>query len=254
MIMQKIKQPHYLLSRFFFMFFVTIVLTSCATRIENRPDLTPVEIKPIHITIDSNIKRIILAESHLYQWFDQSNKELPGFAMYTYVLLNRNSTDAEAWGKYKALVDCLTASVTNVGEHGNEFDRSLYNLFLIPSGGTSSEEFSKSILTHMATSVEDKKLRDLINSNPGPFLITVAKPISTILLNEEVDLLYVDLSGTNVAAIPEVVAAYKKHLTTDAIAGVAQFSSIRLSLLNIILNADDFINIVKVAYAGWLRD
>jgi hypothetical protein len=54
--------------------------------------------------------------------------------------------------------------------------------------------------------------------------------------------------------MPEVVAAYKQRLTSGSIEGVERFNSIGLSLLNIILDADDYISLVKVAYAGWIKD
>ena len=52
----------------------------------------------------------------------------------------------------------------------------------------------------------------------------------------------------------EVVAAYKKRVTSAPIERVEEFKSIRLSLLTIILDADDYISIVKVAYAGWIGE
>lgn len=202
-----------------------------------------------------------LPKSHLWDALYGAGEEPPGYAMYTYVLINQSKADSAAWSRYEKLVESIKRSTTVVANHDPGFNRSLYNLFLIPykHGGHQHAEslndiLSKSILTSIAASVQKQELRELINTNPGPFLISAAEPISNEKLNKDIEMLYVDLTRTNVDAMPEVVAAYKKRLTSDSIEGLERFNSIRLSLLNLILDADDYISIVKVAYAGWIKD
>jgi len=202
-----------------------------------------------------------LPKSHLWDALYDADEEPPGYAMYTYVLINRSKTDTAAWSRYEKLVVSIMLSTSAVGDHGPDFNKSLYNLFLIPHAPEGSQHaeslndiLSKSILTSIAACVQNEKLRELINTNPGPFLISAAEPISYEKLKKDIEMLYVDLTRTNLAAMPEVVAEYKKRLTSDSIEGLERFKSIRLSLLNYILDADDYISIVKVAYAGWKKD
>ena len=207
------------------------------------------------------LKKATLPKSHLWDTLYGADEEPPGYAMYTYVLINQSKANSAAWNRYEKLVKSITLSISSVANHGPGFNRSLYNLFLIPHkyGGHQHAEslndiLSKSILTSIAASVQKQKLRELINTNPGPFLISAAEPISNEKLNKDIEMLYVDLTRTNLDAMPEVVAAYKKRLTSDSIEGLERFNSIKLSLLNLILDADDYISMVKVAYAGWIKD
>ena len=146
-------------------------------------------------------------------------------------------------------------------DYSSDFDRSLYNLFLIPYEYKKDENaeslnciLSKSILTSIAASVQKQELRELINTNPGPFLVSSTEPISDKNYSADTEMLYYDLTRTNVDAIAEVVAIYKNRLTSDEIQGIERFKSIKISILNLMLDADDYINIVKVAYAGWVKD
>jgi hypothetical protein len=202
-----------------------------------------------------------LPKAHVWASLCEAGKEDSGYAMYTYVLINRSKADIEAWKRYVKLVEAIEESTIPAVDHAPGFDRSLYNIFLIPeSCGISqradslNDRLSKSILTGIAASVQERKLRDLINTSPGPFLISAVEPISSENLHKEIELLYVDLSRTNPEALREVVAAYKKRVTSGPIDRVEEFKSIRLSLLTVILDADHYISIVKVAYAGWIGE
>lgn len=217
---------------------LAVLLSGCATM--------PMEGKVAHET---------LPKSHLWAALYGADEEPAGYAMYTYVLINRSKADLVAWNRYERLVESITSSTSSVDTRPPDFNRSLFNLFLIPQEAESlNDKLAKSILTSIAASVQKQELRELININPGPFLISAAEPISNENLNKKIDMLYVDLTQTNVDAMPEVVAAYKKRLTSDSIEGLERFNSIRLSLLNFILDADDYIGIIKVAYAGWIKD
>jgi hypothetical protein len=202
-----------------------------------------------------------IPKAHLWSRLCGAGEETSGYATYTYVLINRSKADTEAWNRHRELVNSIKWSIAEKAYPIRLEDRSLYNLFLIPekcednqSADTLNDILCKSILTSIAASVPDHKLRDRINTNPGPFLISAIEPISKENLNKEIDILYVDLSRTNPDAMPEVVSAYKKRLTSDSIEGIKRFKSIKLSLLNFILDADDYITMVKVVYAGWNKE
>lgn len=213
---------------------------------------------PAYINIqDTDQLRKASRRSSLWDKLYSANGEPHGYAMYTYVLINRNKADSAAWDRYVKLVESIELSTSAVDDFGIDLNRDQYNLFLIPhkhGGQDLNDTLSKSILTIIAASTPDKKLRELINTNPGPFLISSVVTISKEKINQDkqnIEMLYVDLTRTNLNAMPEVVAAYKKRLISDSIEGIERFNSIRLSLLNLILDADGYISIVKVAYAGW---
>ncbi|MGB5620490.1 MAG: hypothetical protein WBM78_26855, partial [Desulfobacterales bacterium] len=56
---------------------------------------------------------------------------------------------------------------------------------------------------------------------------------------------------TNPAAMAEIVAAYKQRITGSSVNRVESFWPLRLALLNIVLNADDNVKLVKAAMAEW---
>jgi len=195
-------------------------------------------------------------KSHLWTELSKANTEPLGYAMYTYVLVRRSKGTPISRDKYNILINIIMNSTSPLNNQSTlGYNKSLYNLFLIPSNNNHlNDELSKSILTSISVSIQNEKLNNLFNNNPGPFLISTLEPISDEYFSKELDLLYVDLTKTNIDALPEIVSAYKKYLVSDSIKGVEQFSSLKLTLLNLILDADDSINIVKVAYAGWIKD
>jgi hypothetical protein len=52
----------------------------------------------------------------------------------------------------------------------------------------------------------------------------------------------------------EIVAAYKRRISSKSVNKVERFWPLRLALLNIVLNADDNVKLVKVAMAEWLPE
>ncbi len=224
--------------------------------LEDNKAAAPMEMEEIREDLED---RMELPNSHLWDALFDAEKEPTGYAMYTYVLIKQNKANTAAWRRYKKLVKSIMLSTTAVTKHFADFDRSLYNLFLIPhiyighqNPENLNDKLSKSILTSIAASVQNPELRKLINTNPGPFLISATEPISNKKLNKDIEMLYVDLTRTNLDAMPEVVAAYKKRLISDSIEGLERFNSIKMVLLNLILDGDDYISIIKVACAGWI--
>lgn len=200
----------------------------------------------------------MLPKAHLWEWMYERGTEPSGYGMYTYVLINQNQSNEEVWARYSALVEAIQASTTEVADFDAKADKSLYNVFLFPSTKgkdgqpTLNDRFSRAILTAIRASTKGDKLRKSI-ANPGPFLISVGQPLTGSGTLSDVDLLYADLSATNKAAMREVVSAYKLRIEKSELRGTESFDSIRLSLLSLILNADEHVQVVKVVYAG-LKD
>lgn len=205
-----------------------------------------------------------LPRSHLWDQLYEEGEEEKGYGMYTYVLVNRPSgitSKTPAWERYHSLIDAIKKS-TPLADNFNDYPKEDFNLFLIPTISDSATEesadqklnaiLSSRILTGIAIQTDDQSFRQRLNNNPGPFLVSSLEPIST-RESGQVDLLYLDLTSTNPAAMPEVVSAYKQRITSDEIDGVQRFHSIRLALLDLILDTDDHIKIVKTASAKWLE-
>ncbi len=59
-------------------------------------------------------------------------------------------------------------------------------------------------------------------------------------------MLYADLSKTNPAAMKEIVSTYKCYVTEETNNEAGVLKPLRLSLLNVILNADNNLKITKI--------
>lgn len=193
-----------------------------------------------------------LPKSHLWEYLSTIGDEPKDYALYTYVLYGRKDNNSDHYRKSSQLINIIqwsTQSTENYSEHG-DFDKTAFNLFLIPDWELDIQ-LSKSILTHLSIISQDAGFQKSL-LNPGPFLISVKTPISLTNRSKKSDLLYVDLSTSNGAAMEEIVLSYKTRLTEVTIQGTDRFKSIKLALLDIILDADDYIQIVKTAYADLL--
>ena len=91
-------------------------------------------------------------------------------------------------------------------------------------------------------------ISDRLARREGPFLVTTPEPLEDMESKRWV-MLYADLSTTNAAAMEEIVAAYKQKVE-KGIREIERFRSLRLALLDLILDADDNIKIVQEAVAG----
>lgn len=191
---------------------------------------------------------------HLWSNFEDIDSVADGYSMYTYVLINRNNSDILAWDKFVHLTALIRQTTSPVGDHDVLFKPWLSNLFLIPyKNETLNDKLFMSLLAGLAAAEKNQELSSIDISNPGPFLISVVKPIRSDNNYWLADVLYVDLTYFNLNAFPEVVAAYKKRIVNKSVSGYEHYKSIRLALLNFMLNADEYIRIIKVAYAG-LKD
>lgn len=218
------------------------------------------------------------SRAHLWTELYTEGGEDPGYGMYTYVLTNRcisGGVSNDATARYERLIQEITESTLPV-EEKSEFEEENYNLFLIPArtaGQTYSslpdslvseygsdriskrqislnDQLSMRLLNAIAITTQDEEFSQQISTSAGPFLISTVHPISASSSSEGlVNLLYVDLSNTNPAAMGEVVSAYKRRISYNEVEGVKRFRSTRLALLNVILNVDDSIKLVKVAAA-----
>ncbi len=191
--------------------------------------------------------------------------------VYTYVLfgkrIDNDAPDLQPIVKkrYEQLLLAIAASserLTSFEASERWHDRRAANLFCIPWRSSGTLPKSPSVDDYNSALADDylgfakrafvgrREIIDQLRVNPGPFLIS-----STVRLTESVvplPLLFADLSGTNPGAMNEVVAAYKRELGGD-FAGVQQFSSVRLALLNVVLDYSSYVEVIAPAVAETIK-
>ena len=198
---------------------------------------------------DSNAFRTVVHE-HLWEpVYTENQNHNSNYGVYTYVLLNQDLQNDEASERYKLLVSAIQSSTSL--HIKNDTTSSETNMFLLPYQKDKSlnTTLSKKMLNIFAKVTKSEKLRQLLVSRPGPFMISTPLPLSKLKGNSDIPILYVDMSTVNNTAIKEIVAAYKMKLVIAPISTEEEFKSIRLTILNLILNGNDCISIVKTAYA-----
>lgn len=205
-----------------------------------------------------------LPRYHVWGLLNEMDSEETGYAMYTYVLFPRRldfsaGVEPETRERYKTLLDSIVASTLGT-EEADQLPKEETNLFYIPAIGGGKkpglENYNSTlamryllILSRLARD-SNRTLAERLSVRPGPFLISTLKPLGEIG-KDQADLLYTDLSGTNPAAMVEIVAAYKRRISIQDVKEIERFWPLRLALLNLILNADDNVKLVKVALAEW---
>jgi len=214
---------------------------------------------------------------HLNSLLESFGGEEEGYGIYTYVLFGRKIIDHEifkqnngqSYKRYETLLEVLVRSTMNFPSnyYSNNTPKDKINIIYIPVKKNYSREkpyirhynseLSMKYLSHISTFI--KKNPTILNRfsiSPGPFLISTIRPLSKIRIGAE-PMLFVDLSTTNPAAMNEIVAAYKlkiENLTLEKPEEkIIVFKSLRLSLLNLVLNADDNIKLIKVVFTDWIK-
>ena len=188
--------------------------------------------------------------AHAWQYLYSYGGEEYGYATYSYVLVGRDKNNQAVISLYCKLIKSIQSSTVSAYSLPKEVSKANFNLFLIPiknniSTGTQEPnyELSKLLLTALSTKMPSKF------SAPGPYIITLYKPIRFGKHDEVADILYVDLTNIHPAAIPEIVRAYKNKILEKDLSGFEKLQSLRLSLLELALIAEDSIGFAQAAYA-----
>lgn len=230
---------------------ITIYITACPSM--PRPDTT----RGSQQTPD-------LPRFHVWDLLKQEGGEVVGYGMYTYVLFGLRvdrltSINYQIIKRYENLLDAITRSTPTVDEARTAMKKS--NIFYLPSNvpdvsdgfyfGYYNSSLAMSYISRLANMIKDDiRLVERFTNRPGPFLISTLHPLG-VITEDEFPLLYADLSVSNPAAMNEIVSAYKRQIRTETIDGLERFHPLRLRLLNLILNADDDLKIVRVEAAEW---
>ncbi|GAB4279655.1 MAG: hypothetical protein Kow0092_35400 [Deferrisomatales bacterium] len=203
-------------------------------------------------------------QHHVWALLTEMGGEEPGYGMYTYVLFARRvrtpGLDPDIRSRYESLLSALAASTLSAGEAVG-LPRAETNVFLVPARARGKqpslanydEVLSLRYLAVLGRLLRgaDEELARRLGTRPGPFLISTLRPAAALTTGEGT-VLYADLSTTNPGAMAEVVSAYKRRVGAEHLAGVERFAPFRLALLNLVLNADDNVRLVRTAVAEWV--
>jgi len=190
--------------------------------------------------------------SHVYDEIFTFGSEMQGYGLYTYVLFPKKVTvGSDVASRYIEILKEIKKS-TDTAEVGLAAGLRIEesNIFYLPAGDEDNRRIiSLKLFNHLRSS-SGTKSDDLFPTNrPGPFLVSVAKPITQ--LSGDSPMLIADLSTTHPDAFAEVIAAYKNQLQVDGVDEKERFTSLRLSLLSWIVTANENLSLVKVALARW---
>ena len=199
-------------------------------------------------------------EHHVWGPLYKALTEKSGYGMYTYVLFKYELTDSTEEGKeitdrYRVILDAITGTVDTLG------DTSFYplketNVFYIPlmqsvpgdAALLNSYNFSLSRSYIAALSKYYKRKKDIskrLRRNPGPFLVSLVKPLSSYS-NEEKRLLFADLSHQNKNSIREAVEIYKERLEEKPVDRIERLKSKKLKLADILQDSQECLALLKV--------
>jgi hypothetical protein len=194
--------------------------------------------------------RIVLSPiAHVWEYLSQFGHEPEGYAAYSYILTGRDGSD-----KYAELMEKIQESTPTAQEvaESKTFLPDELNIFLIPAINTEGSaykadyETSKNLLAVLGARSK------LSFDRPGPFIITLYQPISSIPRRGagEIDMLYVDLTNVSKGAVAELVRTYKNAVLEEKLDGIQKLKSLRLAILNLAFMTEDSLGFAKTAYAA----
>jgi len=221
--------------KLFFLLIAAAFISSCAKTANRYPASLPKASPPT---------------GHVWQYLFTYGEEEYGYATYSYVLVGRDESNEVATSIYFELVKAIQGSTVRADTIPEDTSKFHFNLFLIPAKDNMRDEphkpnyeLSKLLLSALSTS------SPLKFSRPGPYIITLYQPISFGHQDDVADILYIDLTNVHPTAIPEVVRTYKNKILDENLSGIEKLRSLRLSILNMALIAEDSIGFARAAYA-----
>jgi hypothetical protein len=198
-----------------------------------------------------------------YAKLGEVGEEKPGYGLYSYVLVTSFST------KSVALLNEIFKVIPNVQSAGAS-PRQI-NILYIPFlkekereftaaqssstlGTTYAQSFynfqmARTILAHLCNPPADD-LSQLCEGDlsRGPFIFTYEKPASTFE-PIQAPYLFVDLRDVHEHAFAEFVSAYQQQVKSENVNSGERLNTLRLKLLDLALNAADFVKPIPDALA-----
>jgi hypothetical protein len=199
-----------------------------------------------------------------YAKLGEVGQEKPGYGLYSYVLITSNSS------KSVALLNEIFKVIPNVQDAGAlpkqinilyiPFLKEKENEFVVAAklietlGTKYAESFynfqmARMILDHLCNPPADA-LRQLCGGDlsRGPFIFTYEKPASTFE-PVQAPYLFVDLRDVHEHAFAEFVSAYQQQVKSEDVNSGERLNTLRLKVLNLTLNAADFVKPIPEALA-----
>jgi hypothetical protein len=230
------ENKKHLLIYFFYIFFMVLILSSCSS--------PRVKVGGIGKIADKTTPN-----AHLWAYLYAYGEEEDGYSTYTYVLTGRDPSHKAVQARYEALISAIQSSTAESTELSGIEPKGLYNLFLIPVHVDKdphipipSNKFSIKLVTKLAKALPGQF------ENPGPFLVTLTKPIRSGRQQENADILFFDLSETHPKAMREVVRGYKKRVVARKTDGKEKLEHLRLAVLSKLLNAEDHLRLARITF------
>jgi hypothetical protein len=203
---------------------------------------------------------------HVWGSLEKFDREVRGYAMYTYVLFGNKLGGPSEWRdsriskRYESLLEAIDSKLSSLEEVKGSLKEER-NIFYIPvtqplqpneklSLQIYNFSLGKRILNNLGGNADDQKLQDLLTSQAGPFLVSVLQPLRELKKGQVA--LVVDLSTFNPAVMRELVDAYrlrlneKKPVAPMTMIEIEYFKSNLLTGLSWFLDFNDNLNFVLI--------
>lgn len=185
-----------------------------------------------------------LPKVHAWKYLRGYGAEPENYATYSYVLVGRTDSGSEAVQNFYKLIQSIQGNTNSTSEILNGTPRRNTNIFLVPA--VSDENLPDTILAKAYVSALESSHDNF--RRPGPFIVTLYEPLSAES-SELKELLFVDLTGINEGAFKEILSVFKGRVMDSEISKIEHLRSLRISLLNILLMAEESIHFASTAHA-----
>ncbi|WP_298441025.1 hypothetical protein [uncultured Ferrimonas sp.] len=168
----------------------------------------------------------------LWQETTRYGNEPRDYGSYSYLLYQAGPQHPLAWRKYQALVAAVQAVNDELQGDQRRLPRYMTNRFALPVDDNG--RFMAVLQLH----------NPHLFHNPGPYLVTVLQPLSLQPAQPQAQMLYLDFSLVSEAQVTTLLREFKQELSLQPLQGREQLRSMRLSLLQRLLAAEDTIGLV----------
>ena len=217
---------------------LSALLVSCVTMPE----------PPANRSSLANVPESEPVSTHAWSYLRKISKEPRGYGAYTYVLAGRVTPESPSVSRFYKLVDAVQDTTSSDGLLNESIPRGETNIFLIPA--KENEDFPDQELSKSYATALEAVHENFIN--PGPFLVVVCEPLSSIGNNVK-NLLIADLTKIHEGAFKEIVRVLKVRLRRDSVSEIEVLTSFKSSILSAILFVNDAFVFAPVAYAETLN-
>jgi hypothetical protein len=188
----------------------------------------------------------------------------PGYAVYTYVLFNRNQPEAGSpeEERYDSILKAILQDVKprEIGESAG-WPKYETNIFCIPfltrepkkTDALKKYDFvlSQRYLAELQQAVRNnRELFQRLERRSGPFLFSVYEPLPRLRGKTATKMLYLDLTDMPPDGMRQILDSYRQRLDSAPLKNVERLrESLRMGLMKFALALDENLKIVDVTFA-----